>query len=458
MQVRTQFGDFLSSIADRGRSIIGIVRKNNDKASCEEIINLCHKLLSAKGEASGIALSFEIFLTYGMLENGDKIKFFKALHDEFSAKSVGVEKAVKSYLENPSAQTIGELSVATESPRRQLIIRLNQASNATQQLVDMRADLLGLLKDNPELSVVDDDFSRLFTSWFNGGFLELQNLNWTSPASVLEKIIKYEAVHGMSGWPDLKKRLVPDDRLIYGFFHPRLRGEPLIFIEVALTKDMPAEIHSILGTKRKIADPAQCETAVFYSISNCQMGLRGIPLGSFLIKQVVQDLKQNFPNLKDFVTLSPIPSFSTWLENSLDEQEAGNFDQKFSDKTISNLRNAQSINWQEGYEPDNEMNETMRRIVAWYLSEIKGKNHLPNDPVARFHLGNGAVLERVNWPADISDQGQRYSLGAMVNYKYRLDEIEENHERYVETGDVKISSETKKLNKAFLNSEKKAIS
>ena len=444
----SSFSEFLFSIASRGRSIIGLATKGKQAISSSEVIKLCHQLLSSKGEASGIALSNEILTRYGAMAEEEKTQFFTALNDEFSANISAIEKAAKQFLDDPSRKNIGRLSDAAEPTRRQLIIRLNLAPNATQLLINMRADLLDRLPKSPDLNEVDKDFIKLFSSWFNGGFLQLSKMNWDSPASLLEKVIQYEAVHGMSGWGDLKERIAPADRLIYGFFHPRLNSEPLIFIEIALTKDMPSKISGILNADRMRLDPQSAETAVFYSISNCQKGLRGVPLGSFLIKQVVEDLKKSFPSLKEFVTLSPIPGFAEWLKNLVTDQAQMKHVQltPTAQKQLSQLA---ELGWLPKEEQSEELKAFVFSAIAWYLSQEKNNRALPVDPVAKFHLGNGARLERINWPADLSAQGLKNSYGAMVNYSYRIDEIEQNHERFVENGEINLSPDATRWVKTF---------
>jgi malonyl-CoA decarboxylase len=439
---------FWSSVAHRGRSIIGISTADRHKMTGDGLILLCHKLLSSKGEASGIALSFEILNCYQLLDDQERLVFFQCLSSEFSASSTLVSDAAQNYLDFPTAQSLSRLSAIAEPPRQKLILRLNQAPDATLSLIKMRQDLLGLLPDHSELIEVDSDFKKLFTSWFNGGFLLLKRLDWSSSASILEKIIEYEAVHSMSGWDDLRARLDPADRHIYGFFHPRLEEEPLIFVEVALTKEKPSHIKSILDQERVIVDPADARTAVFYSISNCQQGLRGIPLGSFLIKQVVEDLRSSFPDLKDYVTLSPVPGFARWIDDLLNG--AGN-EHSLSEemKVIFEDLKAKDLSVEDLSDP--QLQNALHSAIAWYLVVQKNAHGQPQDPVARFHLGNGAQLERINWPADLSASGLKSSLGAMVNYAYRLEDIEKNHEAFVENGEISSSTPVTKLSRLFDN-------
>lgn len=449
MPTTSPFSEFLSAVAQRGRSIIGIGATDDSELSSQNVISLCHKLLSSNGEASGIALSFEILQRYQLLDEEERLKFFHALYNQFAADHSVVESAAKNYLDDPSMQNLGALSHSVEPPRRKLIIRLNQAPNATLLLINMRADLLEMVPENTELKEVDRDFATLFASWFNGGFLQLRSLDWSSPAEMLEKLMRYEAVHGMAGWSDLRERIAPQDRLIYGFFHPRLGNEPLIFIEVALMKDMPSNIGSILEPDAPPLDPATVRTAVFYSISNCQKGLRGIPLGSFLIKQVVEDLKKSYPDLKDFVTLSPVPGFASWLKDLASDEieEEPNFmlAQKSKDE-LSKLIEGEWVSDEAASEP---LKSIISGAAAHYLSLEKDSRNKPIDPVAKFHLGNGARLERINWPADLSENGLKSSLGLMVNYSYRLNEIEKNHELFVRTGEVKVSTEVSASAKSF---------
>lgn len=421
-------------------------RQDRRKVTSEKVIELCHKLLSSKGEASGIALSFEILDCYQYLPTKEKSLFFKALLSEFSAQKDLAVNAAQAYLESPSDSNLALLSEISEPMRRRLILRLNQADNATLLLIKMREDLLEFIKDDPSLIDVDTDFKKLFTSWFNGGFLNLKRLDWSSSASILEKIIRYEAVHNMSGWNDLRKRLDPPDRHIYGFFHPRLKEEPLIFVEVALTADKPKEIGFILEDERQILDADSAKTATFYSISNCQKGLRGIPLGSFLIKQVVEDLREAFPALEEFVTLSPIPGFSKWLNNLLnDETIALPSDTRFA---LLRLKNG---DWLKDDNEISNISSVVHSAIAFYITLQKDRHKLPQDSVAKFHLGNGAQLERTNWPSDLSQTGLKKSFGAMVNYSYRLNEIEKNHERFVEKGEIAVSSTISRSARSFQN-------
>ncbi|GKX36231.1 MAG: hypothetical protein MnENMB40S_38490 [Rhizobiaceae bacterium MnEN-MB40S] len=343
------------------------------------------------------------------------------------------------YLVEPSIEHLAKLHAATEPRRRRLIIRLNQAPDATLQLIRMRSDLLKLSSSHLELKEVDRDFAKLFASWFNGGFLQLERLGWSSPAAILENIIKYEAVHGMADWRDLRARLDPPDRKIYGFFHPRLGHEPLIFIEVALMAAMPTNIQDVLSDERQRLRPSEATTAVFYSISNCQYGLRGVPLGSFLIKRVVEDLRTIFPHLSKFVTLSPVPGFSDWLRGWIDD-----VNECVSPETRLRVSDSLALLQDPASASDNttkrEVRDLLASAVGHYLTNVKSDDGLPWDPVARFHLGNGARLEQINWPADISPKGMAKSFGVMVNYLYDLDEVERYHENLAAHRKIAVSN------------------
>ena len=442
----TSFNDLLTSIAETGRSIIGLASPGPGRVSATDVAELCHKLLSSRGEASGIALSFEILSRYGWLSDEGKTEFFEILADQFSASQDSALSAAKAYLADPSPESLIVLAGAAESPRMELLMRINQTPEAMKSLVEMRSDLLDRLLANQELGTVDHDFVRMFTSWFNRGFLDLRKIDWNTPAAILEKIIRYEAVHGMSDWDDLRKRIDPPDRGIYGFFHPTLGDEPLIFVEVALMEKSPSTIEEILTDDRSIVAGDNARTAVFYSISNCQRGLRGIPLGSFLIKQVVENLQRSQPGLKEFVTLSPVPTLVKWLNDERSKPET-----RLTEEFRAALDEIVAVDWQSDAKNSRRLANHLLPAVAWYLSREKDPTGKPKDPVARFHLGNGAQLERVNWSADLSDNGKATSYGVMVNYRYRLDQIERNHEQYVNSGTVSISGAISRMAASFDN-------
>ncbi|MDX5360883.1 MAG: malonyl-CoA decarboxylase, partial [Alphaproteobacteria bacterium] len=331
------------------------------------------------------------------------------------------------------AQAEAALQRASEPRRLELIRRLNLAPGGTAALVSMREDLLTVLRDRPDLRPVDADFQYLFTSWFNRGFLTLRRMDWDTPASILEKIIRYEAVHEIQGWDDLKRRIDMPDRRLYAFFHPALADEPLIFVQVALMDEMADAIAPVLATDRETVDGGHATTAIFYSISNTQVGLRGISFGNFLIKQVVEDLSREFPNLKTFATLSPVPGFRRWLDGEI--ADAG--------EAVRALPRAADIlprlaggGWVDDPAADKEMKPALQALAAHYFLVARSPTGKVIDPVARFHLGNGARLERINWRADLSEKGRRQSHGLMVNYLYDLKDIERNHEIFANKGEV----------------------
>jgi malonyl-CoA decarboxylase len=345
-----------------------------------------------------------------------------------------VRRVYETYEKDPSSSNLNKLSDATRPKRNDLFKRLNQTPGATHDLVAMRTDLLKHLKDHPQLKSVDGDFVRLFSSWFGRGFLVLQTINWASSAAILERIIRYEAVHEIKDWNDLRSRIDPPNRRCFAYFHPALVDEPLIFVEVALTNEVPHSIDSILEDKGgDVVDPSGYKTATFYSISNCQPGLKNISFGNFLIKQVVQELQAEFPSIKTFVTLSPIPGLERWLgADSGDEAEE-----------LTNLKK-ELKSLSPVLESIGENDELIKRTVLNYLLSAK-QGKYPVDPVARFHLGNGAKIHQVHTSADLSEKGISQSRGTMVNYLYDLRYIERNHEQYVMEGEIDYNDKLKSL-------------
>jgi malonyl-CoA decarboxylase len=328
-----------------------------------------------------------------------------------------------------------------------LFRRLNLAPGGTAALVRMREQLIDALDRRDDLQPLDDDFVHLFSSWFNRGFLVLRRIDWSTPASILEKIIKYEAVHEIRDWNDLRRRIEPPDRRCFAFFHPALVDDPLIFVEVALETEIPGAIAPILASGRQeFLDPQKARVAVFYSISNCQRGLAGVSFGNFLIKQVVEEICRELPKLSTFVTLSPAPNFASWLTREL-ANEASPAISPADRAQLALLE--QPLWWTDplAFEP---LKEPLTRAAAWYYLRGKNARGLPVDAVARFHLGNGARLERINWLGDTSERAITQAHGMMVNYLYDLDEIEKNHEAYAEGRTVVASPNVQRLVKAPL--------
>ncbi|SED09059.1 malonyl-CoA decarboxylase [Rhizobiales bacterium GAS188] len=443
----TFFGDLLASIADRGRSILRLGRGGQKAENEHDLARLCEALLSGRGEASGVALAGAILSGYEALAAEARLAFLRRLVDEFGCDHRRLAKAIEAYRADPNAKAVLDVHFAAEPRRQELIRRLNLAHGGTAALVRMREDLLRASKDDRnakgdrDLDGVDADFVHLFSSWFNPGFLVLRPIDWSTPANILEKIIRYEAVHEIGTWEDLRDRLEPPDRRCFAFFHPQLVDEPLIFVEVALTGEIPGTIGELLAEDRVPIASEEATTAVFYSISNCQEGLRGISFGNFLIKQVVETLKRNLPRLTTFVTLSPAPSFARWLagERKVEDNPV------LSGQDHAALSVLDQPDWPKTDFPAEALRGALLAAAAHYYLEAKSPSGRPLDPVARFHLGNGARLERLNWPGDMSDKGLREAHGLMVNYLYKLDDIEQNHEAFAARNEVVASGQVRRL-------------
>jgi len=432
------FQELLNSIAERGRALL---EGAPAKTTGSTLTGIAHGLLSGRGEASGVALAGEILCAYSYADEAEKLEFFRYLLGELTPAPDMVTAAARAYLEMPSAAALSELETAVESPRREFFRRLNLAPGATSSIVAMRADLISLLAQAPELRPVDADLNHLLGSWFNRGFLVLRRIDWSSPASILEKIIEFEAVHEIRGWDDLRRRLDPADRRCFGFFHPSLVDEPLIFVEVALTREIPATIQELLTEETaQSRDTRAPTTAVFYSISNCQEGLRGISFGNFLIKQVAEDLAREIPSLRTFVTLSPAPRFAAWLVRRASEESEAT-----DRETLALLEDS---SWAAHAEHQERLKPVLIPLAAEYYLAARTGAGRPVDPVARFHLGNGARLERINWLGDKSARGLRQSHGIMVNYLYELSDIEKNHEAYINEGKIAASRAVRSLVKS----------
>jgi malonyl-CoA decarboxylase len=435
------FGELLQTISDRGRSLIDRrERRGVTPQSTANLVDLCEELLSNRGEASGAALAREILALYSELTIGPRIAFFESLATKFGTDKSRIEAALQAWRDAPSDINAAAIHEASEPRRQELLRRLNLAPQGTKALVEMRGQLLDVLFRRDDLAAVDSDFEHLFSSWFNRGFLVMRRIDWSTPASILEKIIRYEAVHQIRDWDDLRARIDPPDRRCYAFFHPALVDEPLIFVEVALTRDIPRGIAPILATRRELLDPDRATTAVFYSISNCQRGLAGVSFGSFLIKQVVAEVGREMPRLSTFVTLSPVPGFAAWLT-----RQRASAAPTIPEADRAALSALDSDNWWESQGAIEQLREPMLRAAATYFMAGRTASGAPIDPVARFHLGNGARLERLDWPADLSERGRKQSYGLMVNYLYDLGDIEKNHEAYAESRAVIAAGPIRKL-------------
>ncbi len=435
------FGELLQTISERGRALLARNRRGEASARSESLVELCEALLSSRGEASGVARARDILGRYSELTTGPRIAFFEALAQRFGSDPVRMETAITAWRAKPDDGTAAELHAASEPRRQELFRRLNLAPGGTAALVRMREQLIDVLGHRDDLSAVDDDFVHLFSSWFNRGFLVLRRIDWSTPAIVLDKIIRYEAVHEISDWDDLRRRIDPSDRRCYAFFHPALVDDPLIFVEVALTREIPGAIMPILSPEREVIDTDKARTAVFYSISNCQRGLAGVSFGSFLIKQVVEEISRELPKLSTFVTLSPVTSFAEWLKRERAQENSAALNE--ADKAL--FVELDDPNWSRDSEAAERLQGPLLRAAAWYFLRARNGRGLPVDAVARFHLGNGARLERINWLADTSDKAIAQAHGLMVNYLYDLDDIETNHEVYAESRTVVASGAVQRL-------------
>ncbi len=412
-------------------------------------VNATKRLLSEKGESNAASMASDVIENFNTLEDDQKAEYFDYLAEKLNPSPADVLSAAQTYASAPNADNLIWLMKVSEAPRQELLRRLNRAPAGTGMIVNMRHQLLKLLPKKPELKAVDADMQHLLTSWFNPGFLKMHQVDWKSPAHILEKIIQHEAVHEIDGWDDLRRRLQPDRRC-FSFFHPQLSDEPLIFVEVALLPEIPEAIAPLVDKKSAVIEPTQYKCAIFYSISNCQPGLRGVSMGNFLIKRVAESLKKEFPSLKTFCTLSPIPGFMEWLAANQEinpENIKPAMYEKF--KEAQQAFNLSDKSWNErlqgGWHPENaskQEQEALMSLCAFYLMTQSTKRG--GNSVAKFHLGNGAKLHRINWAGDLSKKGIKQSAGLMVNYLYDLDNVEDNHERFV-NGEVIYSRSVSQL-------------
>lgn len=413
MAERSSLSDLLGRIARVGRG----------SAVARDPLTLCEELLGDRGEVSGLATALEILDGVETLDDEALGAFFAGLADRFCVDHAALGKVMAEW-DGHSAEGARAIHAASEPRSQELIRRINRAPGATARLVALRARLVQHARANPALRGLDGDFLHLFSSWFNRGFLELRHVDWSSPADILEKIIAYEAVHEITGWEDLRQRVADPDRRLFAFFHPAMPDDPLIFVEVALMAEIPGAIGQIINGSRKALDPEAATVAVFYSISTCQAGLRGISFGNFLIKQVVAELQGELAGLNTFVTLSPVPGLRRWAMAGGEDLLVG-------------------LGWTpEQGTPDEA---TAARIAARYLTQARRPGGTAFDPVAHFHLGNGAQLHAIHAGADPSDAGQGNSWGVMVNYLYDLGRIEANHQAYANEGTIAVAAKPRQL-------------
>ena len=500
----------ISFLQDMLASVLDFRGADAPEEDSRTLVELCEALLSSRGEVSGSRLTGSILQRFAEGDENQTLEFFNWMVESLDIDTDTAAIAINQYKHDPSPSNWQSLVDATEPRRLELLRRINRAAGATEQLVSMREQLNRFSRKHKQLARVDADFERLFKSWFNRGFLMLREIDWRTPANILEKIIRHEAVHAINDWQDLRRRLEPPDRKCFAFFHPAMQEEPLIFVEVALTSSLPESIQSVLSPDREPMASEEATTAVFYSISNCQPGLRGVSFGNFLIKHVATELAVSYPNIKQYRTLSPIPGFARWLETqnelnptsgtviagdtvdtalpgkfSTDEKSSDAEDSIFSaellqaacsraidyraslhDKRILESLDRKDKDKADAAEESNssdtatvsatsatpvnpeETNESvaeLARLAAYYLVKVKRADNQPLDPVARFHLGNGAALDAVVADADLSTKGVAQSAGAMVSYLYDLDKVIAQHEAYASEQVVAHSKPVAKL-------------
>jgi len=438
------FERMLDTVADYGGDILGLRDAGEGKALPDA--QVCTQLITGQGEATNIALAREILQRWQKKNEEDRLQFLLMLASDFDPDPGAVQEAVNNYnVEDYSS--LQQLLEVAEPLRQELLRRLNMAPSGTSVLVEMRAFLLQHLQQYPNLNKLDYDFQHLLSSWFNRGFLSLERIDWDSPASILEKLIKYEAVHPMAGWHDLHRRLA-SDRRCFAFFHPALPKDPLIFVEVALTGSMSHSIASLIDPESPEIDASKADTAIFYSINNALMGLRGVSFGNFLIKQVASELHKEFPGLTLFATLSPVPMLRKYIESV----EPDVIEKLLGDALILLRSSSQQqeitavidtlINQLDELDEDSRksLESSLQKLALYYLTSAK-RNHKAYDPVMHFHLSNGARLERINVLANLSEYGLKQSWGCMVNYRYESSQIVANHEAYVCSGHISMSKD-----------------
>src|SRR5690625_3629535 len=417
-----------------------------------KVRSLMHACAEGRGSVTSMrSRAAQLGYAYLSLNREGRLRFLTLLTGEFGLDTAALVQAVKRHAAQDTPETYELLQRQAQPPRVQVVRTLNSLPDGFRFLVDLRADLLSFLPDHPELSKLDHDLRSLFASWFAVSLLSFETISWDSPASLLEKIVDYEAVHAVSSWRDLKNRLEADRRC-YAFFHPKIPGEPLIFVEVALTRGKPATIGDLLDENAPVIDPQTTDTAIFYSISNTQTGLRGVSFGSFLLKEVTADLAREFPQLTNFLTLSPIPGFRRWLDGKL--AAGATLLNEAEDRTAFKIAGGTSegafarllaSNWHENEEAREFLKAPLERLAAHYLLKVRRHPNRPLDPVARFHLTNGASVEGLLFLADTSERGMEGSYGMMVNYRYEPENLEANHERLLGQDEVSATSEVQRL-------------
>ena len=415
------FQNILSSVMKGTRRLNRLRSKSFGKLH-KNINKAVDSVMSTTGEVSSLVYSEHLLNLIEKLDDKSLYKFLNHLLSNYDIDTKKLTKDVKNYSSEKNDKNLQKIRISSEPLWIELFRRLNSTSNGTYRLVKLREKIRAMNK--PELKAFDSGLLKLFKYWFNPSFLVLEKIDWETPANILEKIIEYEAVHQINSWDDLRARLAPADRQCFAFFHPLIPNDPLIFVEVALTTGLPESIQNIIKLEREEIDIEDANTAIFYSISNCHNGLLGISFGNFLIKKVASNLKRELPDLNQFMTLSPLPGFMKWME----EYSPISFE-RCSEKNCGD-------------------EELMKNAVK-YLTKSERNDGMPNDPVSRFHIGNGASLEKINLNADTSEKGMMQSFGVMANYLYDLKVVEENHENFFKSKAVPVSNKIDSLKKKY---------
>jgi len=429
--------NLLQKLSSFGLETLELFKTKPRQDFSASIQSLCQSLLGLQGEAASIAIAEEIILSYQRATAEEKSGFFRYLHDKLAADPVATTAAIARYQAAPSQANLQALMAACEAPRLELLRTLNTAPGGTMALISMREDLLKIGSTAAVRDILDADFATLFRAWFNRGFLQLRRIDWQTPALILETLIEYESVHEIKGWPDLRRRL-QQDRRCFGFFHPAIPNVPLIFVEVALTHGFSNNIQELLKPAAAETADKPFNTAVFYSINNCLFGLRGISFGNFLIKQVVEDLSLSNPEIRHYITLSPVPGLLKWLAAKPEVLQQCRPEEQQAIQALLPAPQSSQLRLSP------VLPSLLPRLCAYYLLQAKSRGK-PLDAVARFHLGNGARLERINWLADISPNGLQQSAGLMVNYVYDMATVAHNHQAYEQRNEVIASGAVRKL-------------
>jgi len=425
--------NIIESIADAGEKFLDLAYLRGTPV--QELLELSYDLISHKGLASGIALARQVVSHYNQLDKNEKLEYFLELIKITEVDIREIKARAEELYKNPGPETREKLNKSLKTKCQKLFSRMNMAPNGTKAIVQLREDLLEFLPKYPQLKPLDVDLRTLLTTWFNPGFLVLKKIDWETEAAVLEKIIQYETVHHIGNWNDLKQRLV-NNRRCFAYFHPALDDDPLIFVEVALTRKIAASVQAILNDNQ---NDLKRDTAIFYSINNCQRGLKRIPLGNFLIKMVATEIARENPNIKTFSSLSPVTGFAGWLKAELKSKKSMLFG---NDRDV--LKQVLNPGWHKDTRLVKKIKKPLMRACAHYLVNEK-RGDKPLNSVARFHFGNGAELYRINWMGNSSKHGIDDSFGVMVNYLYDLKNIESNHEDYMINGGLAVSRSVRKL-------------